>query len=191
MSIIKSIKEIKNLVKKEKEDIKNNIKDLKKDRVIGIDLSKTCPGVCIYDTDTKNIEFLDSFKISGSPAVFERNLEILYWLLDIITIYKPSKAIIESPFVNKFTIKSLVPLYQLHGIVNYFMFKYGVEVYNITPTSSRAYLNIKPNNKENAFKHMSKLYPNIGLDDYKKDNDKSDALILALNYDNDKLKQIN
>lgn len=190
MSIIKDIKEIKKLVKQEKENLENVTKDLKKDRIIGIDLSKTCPGVCIYDTDTKNIEFLDSFKVSGSPTVFERDLEILYWLLDIVTIYKPSKAIIESPFANSFTIKSLAPLYQLHGIVNYFMFKYGIEIYNITPSSSRAYLNIKPNNKENAFKHMSKLYPNIGLDSYKKDNDKSDALILALNHDNSKLVKV-
>lgn len=191
MSIIKDIKEIKNLVKKEKEDIKKIIKDLKKNRVIGIDLSKTCPGVCIYDTDIKNIEFLDSFKKSGSPSEFERDLEILYWLLDIVTIYKPKKAIIESPFVNKFSIMSAEPLYKLHGIVNYFLFKNGLEIYNISPSSSRAYLKIKPNNKESAFKYIKEQYPNIGLEDYKKDNDKSDALLLALNYNNSKLKQIN
>lgn len=190
MSIIKDIKEIKKLVKQEKENLENVTKDLKKDRIIGIDLSKTCPGVCIYDIDTSNIEYLDSFKVSGSPTEFERDLEILYWLLDIVTIYKPSKAIIESPYISKFTIPSSAPLYKLHGLVNYFLFKYGIEVYNITPSSSRAHLKIKPNDKATAFNHIKKTYPELGLTSYNKDNDKADALILVLNYDNNKLVKV-
>jgi Holliday junction resolvasome RuvABC endonuclease subunit len=177
-------------VKQEKENLENVTKDLKKDRIIGIDLSKKCPGVCIYDIDTSNIEYLDSFKVSGSPTEFERDLEILYWLLDIVTIYKPSKTIIESPYISKFTISSSAPLYKLHGLVNYFLFKYGIEVYNITPSSSRAHLKIKPNDKATAFNYIRQTYPELGLTSYNKDNDKADALILVLNHDNSKLVKV-
>ncbi len=191
MSITKDIKEIKNKVMKEKELAKNIGKTLKKNLLISIDLSKTCPGISIYNLEENNFLFLDSFKGNNKLTNHERNLEILYWILEIISKYRPYKAIIESPFISTFTIKSVGPLMKLHGIVDHFLFENGLEIYEISPTSSRSYLKIKPNTKEEAFKFVKSNYPILELETFKKDNDKSDAVVLALNFNNPKLKKIN
>ena len=105
MSITKDIKEIKNKVMKEKELTKNIGKTLKKNLLISIDLSKTCPGISVYNLEENIFLFLDSFKSNNKLTNHERNLEILYWILEIISKYRPYKAIIESPFISTFTIK--------------------------------------------------------------------------------------
>lgn len=144
----------------------------------------------MFNYTNKKVLYLDSFKIKGNPTNSERNLEILYWILDIIFTYRPYMAIIESPFISQFTINSAGPLLKLHGIIDHFLLENGLKIYEITPPSSRAFLGIKPNTKEEAFKFIKKEFEDLQLGTFKKDNDKSDALILALNYNNEKLKKV-
>lgn len=190
MSITRDIKEIKEKVKKENKLAENIGKTLEKALVMGIDLSKMCPGVCVLNKTNDSIVFVDSFKMNSGTSNKDRNLEILYWILSIVDKYRPSSAIIESPFISTFTIKSAGPLMKLHGILDHFLFENGLEIYEITPSSSRSFLGIKPNTKEKAFSFIKEKFPELELKTFSKDNDKSDSVILALNYTNKKLKQI-
>lgn len=84
------------------------------------------------------------------------------------------------------TANSNMPLIMLRGVVVKTLRDAGCRVEGVTPSSARAYLQIKPNTKEQAFDDIKSMFPEAGLTTFKKDNDKSDAIIVAKNKDNPK-----
>lgn len=158
---------------------------------MGLDLSKNKPGVTVYDTTNKQIIFCDSIKIPTSVE-FETTdyFEFVqHILLDIFNEFQMHKIIIEEIFISPLTVKSNIPLIKLNSYVGMFFREKGLQIYKVLPSTSRAHLKIKPNKKEQAFEWIKERYPEIKLENFKKDNDKSDSLILALNHDNKDLQR--
>lgn len=194
--IMPTTKELE-MIEKEKEKFKerqaNFEKNLKKNIVLGIDLSKSCPGIAIIDIDEAKLVYLDKYENTKktNKTDHDRNIEIVTWLHRVVNTFLPSTTIIESAHISSFTIKSAVPLLKLHGLIDEMLLGLGVKIFEITPASSRAFLKIKPNNKETAFAWVKSKFPEANLDTFKKDNDISDAIILALNSLNtEKLKEV-
>ena len=190
MPTINELNTLRNKIEEEESRIKNLEKSLNDKIVLGLDLSKSCPGVAIISTETKKLLYVDSFKASGSLSFYGRNLEISTWLEKIINIYRPKTVILESAFMSKFGAKSNVTLLRLHGYIGHILYEKGLTLKLVTPSSSRAFLKIKPNDKKTAFEWVKKNFPEADLTTFTKDNDKSDAIILALSiFNKEKLKE--
>lgn len=181
--------ESKKLLEQEKLKIKNLEKDLNKNLVLGIDLSKSRPGFCVYDKVTNEIVHLSSFPSEKKISNFHRNVEILFYIVQIVKKFLPSSAIVESAFISRFTVNSAMPLIKLHGLIDYLLAQNGLTVYEIAPSSARAFVGIKPNTKEKAFSFIKNMFPDY-LETFSKDNDKADAILLCLNHSNEKLKEV-
>ncbi|EHO19764.1 hypothetical protein HMPREF9466_01695 [Fusobacterium necrophorum subsp. funduliforme 1_1_36S] len=184
MPTSKELLAIENAKKNFKEKQANEEKNLQNNCVIGIDLSKSCPGIAIMDTQMKKLIYLDNYPNTKTThkTDHERNIEIVTWLDRICNTFHPKTAIIESAHISSFTIKSAIPLLKLHGLIDECLLAKGMEIFEISPSSSRAFLKIKPNKKEAAFEWVKKKFPEAELNSFKKDNDKSDAIILVLNF---------
>jgi Holliday junction resolvasome RuvABC endonuclease subunit len=109
---------------------------------------------------------------------------------EIIDCFKPATVMIENAFMSGRTASSNMPLLMLRGIVLNSLKDLGCTVKGVNPSSARAYLKIKPNDKETAFNYIKERFPEVGLESFKKDNDKSDAIIVALNKENEKNENI-
>lgn len=143
--------------------------------------------------EEKKLVYLDNYPNTKTTnkTDHERNVEIVTWLDRICNTFHPKTAVIESAHISNFTIKSAVPLLKLHGLIDELFLSKNMEVFEISPSSSRAFLKIKPNKKEPAFAWVQERFPEANLVNFKKDNDKSDAIILVLNYFNKtKLKEV-
>lgn len=192
MPTIQELSIIKEKVKEEKSKIKNLESNLKNKKVIlGIDLSKAKPGIAILSLELKRIIHIDAFE-DKTKDTFTRYLEIKYWLQNLIKTFNPEAVMIEKEFIKptKFGSKATIPLLKLHGYVYSIIKSYDLSIYEILPSSSRAFLKIKPNTKEGAFEFIKKQFPELHLIDFKKDNDKCDAIIIALNYLNEKKTEL-
>ena len=193
MPTIQELSIIKDKVKEEKNLIENSEKSLKKNKkvILGIDLSKAKPGIAVLSLELKKVVFTDDF-VDKSEDTFSRYLEIKYWLQRIIELFKPEAVMIEKEFIKptKFGSKATIPLLKLHGYVYGIIKEYNLPMYEILPSSSRAFLKIKPNTKEGAFAYLQKNFPELQFTDFKKQNDKGDAVIIALNYLNSKKTEL-
>lgn len=185
MPTIQELSIIKDKVKEEKNKIENLERNLKKNKgiILGIDLSKAKPGIAILSLELKKVVYIDDFA-DKSKDTFSRYLEIKFWLQRIINLFKPEAVMIEKEFIKptKFGSKATIPLLKLHGYIYGIIKEYNLPIYEILPSSSRAFLKIKPNTKEGAFEFIKKNFPELKLTDFKKENDKGDAIIIALNY---------
>lgn len=187
LSIIKDkVKEEKNLIESSEKNLKRN-----KGVILGIDLSKAKPGIAIISLELKKVVFTDDF-VDKTKDTFSRYLEIKYWLQRIINLFKPEAVMIEKEFIKstRFGSKATIPLLKLHGYVYAIIKEYNLPMYEILPSSSRAFLKIKPNTKEGAFTYLQKNFPELQFTDFKKQNDKGDAIIIALNYLNSKKTEL-
>lgn len=146
-------------------------------------MSKAKPGIAVLSLELKKIVYIDDFT-DKSEDTFSRYLEIKFWLENLIKLFKPEAVMIEKEFIKptKFGSKATIPLLKLHGYVYGIIQEYNLPMYEILPSSSRAFLKIKPNTKEGAFEFIKKNFPELKLTDFKKENDKGDAIIIALNY---------
>lgn len=193
MPTIQELSIIKDKVKEEKNLIESSEKNLKRNKgvILGIDLSKAKPGIAIISLELKKVVFTDDF-VDKTKNTFSRYLEIKYWLQRIINLFKPEAVMIEKEFIKstRFGSKATIPLLKLHGYVYGIIKEYNLPMYEILPSSSRAFLNIKPNTKEGAFAYLQKNFPELQFTDFKKQNDKGDAVIIALNYLNSKKTEL-
>lgn len=155
--------------------------------ILGIDLSKSKPGIAIVNLKQKKVIITDDYP-NKEKDTYMRFLEIKYWLESIIKTFKPGVIMIEKEFIKstRFGSNATIPLLKLHGFIYYVVKSFGIPMYEILPSSSRAFLKIKPNTKEQAFEYIKKNFEELKLTDFKQDNDKADAIIIALNYLNDK-----
>ena len=145
--------------------------------------------MAIINIDQKKLIYKDKFK-SSEKDFFFRKREIKLWLEDIINTFLPAECIIEDAFINPKTIKSNITLLRLHGAIGSYIKSRGVNVRMIAISSSRAFLNIKPNKKEVAFEWVKQNFQEAQFDKFKDDNDMADAIIVALNvYNKEKLKE--
>ena len=183
MAIDSKRKQMRDTAKKEEEEAKRLGMLLRDDLVMGLDLSKKKPAVCILRKDTKKLVFRDHFQ-SSTSSFFRRTKEILIWLTEIFSLFKPKHVVLEAAFLAGRTAKSNIPLVRLHGVIGFHLFALGAIIKTIPPTSARAFLKVKPNTKEAAFNLIKKLYPDAKLENFEEDNDLSDAIVLALNIDN-------
>lgn len=158
---------------------------------MGIDLSLNGPGVAVYNVIGDKILYVDNYPNKNlKQCKYFRYLEIKLWLEHIIKLFNPEMIIVEEAYMSSLTAKSNTPLLNLHGYVGHFLMSLGIDIYKVTPSASRKYLEITPNTKESAFEWVCKNYPNIGLSNFKKENDKADAIILSKNSKNPTLKKI-
>lgn len=171
-----------------REERKNKYEKLEKDIVIGMDLSKTSPAICVFDKKNKKLIFKDRYKQTKNKEFFYRMIEIKEWIERIIDIFKPNEAIIESAFISPKTIKSNTVLLKLHGYLVMDLMLKGLECYYITPTSARKFLDLPANRKDHAFEYTKKNFPELNLTTFAKDNDIADAAIIALNTYNTNMK---
>lgn len=178
--------------KKELEKIKEKIDvikdsiikpEIKKGIVLGLDLSKSCPGISVLDLNCNKVLFIDSYP-SNEKNNLLRYKEIQFWLENIIDTFMPEAIMIEKEMITRMASSSNIILLKLHGFVDYVIQKRGIDLYEILPTSSRAFLKIKPNKKEQAFKWVQENFKELGLTDFKTENDIADSIIIALNYYN-------
>ncbi|MGL5718397.1 MAG: hypothetical protein ACRCX2_35665 [Paraclostridium sp.] len=179
------------LIKRETEKLESLIRESEKKVregiAIGIDLSLSCPAVAVVNLSQNKVLYIDKYKKKGDPSIWIRLSEIRFWLERIIDTFRPEIIIIEGAFMSKFTAKSNESLYKAHGYIGHFLKLKGARVIaSILPSSSRAFLKIKPNTKEQAFTWVQQNFPELNLSDFKKDNDLSDAIIVALNALNKK-----
>lgn len=141
------------------------------------------------DFNTSKVIYLDKFP-GKEKNPYLRFFEIKTWIVDLIKTFRPEILILESAFMSKFGANSNITLLRLHGYIGMAIMETGVNIKLIPPSSSRAFLKIKPNNKETAFEFIKEKFPEAMLETFKADNDKSDAIILALNAKNEnKLKE--
>lgn len=184
---------IKEKVKQEKNKIENTEKNYKKNKgiILGIDLSKAKPGIAVLSLELKKIVYIDDFE-SKEDKTYYRFLEIKYWLKNMIDTFNPEAVMIEKEFITptKFGSKASIPLLKLHGYVYMIIKEYGLPMYEILPRSARAFLKIKPNTKEEAFNYIKKNFKELNFSDFKKENDKADAIITVLNYLNENKKEL-
>ena len=158
---------------------------------MGLDLSKSCPGLCIINIDEKKVIFKDKFKEKDNKDFYIRMLEIKEWLQELVEIFKVKNIMLESPFMSPKTAKSNTVLLRTHGYIGHSLMSIGCDVYMITPSSARAFLKIKPNKKEAAFEYIKKNFVELQLNDFKIDNDIADAIIIALSYFSEKKQILN
>lgn len=154
-------------------------------------MSKVKPGIAVISLETKKVLYVDTYP-SNEKNMYYRFLEIKYWLEDIITTFRPEVIMIEKEFIktNRFGSNATIPLLKLHGYVLFLIKSFGLPMYEILPTSARAFLKIKPNTKEEAFNYIKKNFDELQLKEFKNDNDIADAIITALNYLNEKKKEV-
>jgi Holliday junction resolvasome RuvABC endonuclease subunit len=144
--------------------------------------------LAIIDIKNKKLLYKDKFK-SAESDFYARSREIEIWLEDVIETFMPEFAILEEAFISPRTIKSNIPLLRLHGFIGGALIKRGIKLKTIAISSSRSFLQIKPNKKEAAFAWAQQNFPEAQLVDIKKDNDIADAIIIALNiYNETKIK---
>lgn len=182
---------IKNTIEKEKNRLEEIKKKLKDNIIAGLDFSKSCPGIAIIDIMANRVLYKDKFKEKNNLDFYFRMVEIKEWINHILSIFQPKAIMIESPFMNPRTANSNAILLRTHGYIGHFIMSMGIEIYMIAPTSARAFLKIKPNTKEEAFKYVQENFPELKLLDFKNDNDIADAVIVALSFFNDKRRPLN
>ncbi|MGL5316079.1 MAG: crossover junction endodeoxyribonuclease RuvC [Paraclostridium sp.] len=124
------------------------------------------------------------------PVYWDRASVISFHVKELVDTFKPANVVIENAFMAGKTASSNMPLLMLRGIVLDVLRDSGCIVQGCTPSSARAFLGIKPNNKETAFEFIKNKYKKANLTLFKTDNDKSDAIICAANKDNPKNEQI-
>ncbi|MGL5768114.1 MAG: hypothetical protein ACRCX8_20975 [Sarcina sp.] len=117
---------------------------------------------------------------------WERSEVISTHIENLIHQFKPALVMIENPFMSAKTANSNMALIMLRGMIVKTLRDAGCRVEGVTPSAARSYVNVKPNTKEQGFLNMQAMYPNAGLETFKKDNDKSDAIITAKNKGNPK-----
>lgn len=154
-------------------------------------MSKAKPGIAILSLELRKIVYTDDFE-DKSKDTFSRYLELKFWFQNLIELFKPEAVMIEKEFIKptKFGSKATIPLLKLHGYIYSIIKEYNIPMYEILPSSSRAFLKIKPNTKEGAFEYLQKNFPELQLTDFKKQNDKADAVVIALNYLNNKKTEL-
>lgn len=159
--------------------------------MIGIDLSLNGPGIAVLNEFADKVLYVDDFPNKNKKQCkFFRYLEIKIWLDHIIKMFNPEMIIVEEAFMSSLTVKSNIPLLNLHGYIGHYLISLGIEIFKTSPSSSRKYLEIYPNTKEGAFEWVCKNYPDLGFSNFKKENDKADAVVLAKNSKNKNLKKI-
>lgn len=184
MPTTKQLSIIKNKIEEEKKRLKNIESSLKKNIVLGIDLSKRCPGIAVLDTESSKLIYNDQYPENENEDFYSRMLELKYWIEDLINIFKPSIIMLEAPFISFGATRGNDIILKMHGFITHFCRSMGVEMFSILPSSARKFLNIKPNTKENAFEWIKQKFPELGFNDFEKQNDKADSIIVALNVFN-------
>lgn len=155
---------------------------------MSIDLSLKSPGVSIINFEQKKVIYNDNFEDKKYKSeVFWDRLEIVCdYIEDIFDTFKPSIVMIENAFMASRTANSNMPLIMARGRVLSMIRRKGATVKGIMPSSARAFLKIKPNTKEAGFEWVKNNFPELNLTDFKKHNDRSDAVIVSLNALNPK-----
>lgn len=153
--------------------------------VMGIDLSKFSTGIAVIN-DKDEILFLNKIAPKGNRDKYVL-LDFVIAFKHILDVYKPSKIIMEDIYLknNKGRLGSFTSLAKQHGIVLTILTLYDLEVNYIHNMSAKSYLGCR--NKEQVFEKICKMY-NLHWFDFEKHNDLTDALALALNRKNGKLK---
>lgn len=162
---------------------KKNIK--RTNNVMGIDLSKFNTGVAIID-DKDEILFLNKISPKGNKEKYII-IDFVIAFKSIIDKYRPYKVIMEDIYLrnNKGNLSSYKSLAKHHGVVLTILSLMDVEVNYIHNMSAKSHLGCR--NKEDVFNRMCKVY-NLYDFNFEEHNDLTDALGLALNKNNEKLK---
>ena len=175
----------------EEQRIEKLKKKNRKNIIVGIDLSINCPGIAVINSNEDKVLYVDNYPNKNKKQCrYFRYIEIRLWLDNVIKMFRPELVIVEEAFMSSLTIRSNIPLLNIHGYVGYYLQSLGIDTYKVTPSNARSFLEIKPNSKEECYNWVCKKYPNLDFISFKKDNDKTDSIILARNYNNPKLRKI-
>ncbi|MGL6131671.1 MAG: crossover junction endodeoxyribonuclease RuvC [Fusobacteriaceae bacterium] len=144
------------------------------------------------NNETNELLYCDNLldKKYKKETYWERMDVINDHLKEILNNYKPANVVIENAFMSGRTANSNMPLLMLRGSILCVLRDAGCVVKGVMPSSARAFAKIKPNTKEEAFEFIKKTFPEAKLETFKKDNDKSDAILVALNLNNPKCEVV-
>lgn len=172
-------KQLKNKAK----DLMENIKkiDRNSDIILGADLSSKSTGICVLNSN-KDILFMDKIYIPGYSTTPEeiRILSFVICVNAIIKTFNPKYCVIEDIFSDN--VRTHKNLAKIHGIFIEILIKNNIEPYYIHPQSAKSFIKCKT--KEDVFNELTEMY-NLNLS-FEEANDGVDALLMALNFDNDK-----
>lgn len=175
-------KNFKNNVLKTRKDFLKKIKQQENNNelIIGIDLSTSSTGIAIINKN-KEIIFIDNLEKVGN--IRNNNLIDFYISINIIlNKFKPKLAIIEDVFYG-LNFKAVSALLKYHGILELILINKNIDYYYTQTNICKAFFKCK--HKEEIFELLNKKY-NLNFN-FEKDNDKTDALMLALNFENEKV----
>ncbi|MGL6099768.1 MAG: crossover junction endodeoxyribonuclease RuvC [Fusobacteriaceae bacterium] len=160
--------------------------------MLGIDLSASCPGFAVWNDETKELIYCDNLldKTYKKNSFWERMDVINDHVKELISEFQTGKVVIENAFMSGKTANSNMPLLMLRGSLLSVIKDLGCSVRGVMPSSARAFMKIKPNTKEEAFDFIKGKFPEANLETFKKDNDKSDAILVAMNFDNPKCEEV-
>lgn len=163
--------------RKEKKEETNN--------VMGVDLSKFSTGIAILN-ELDEILFLNKISPKGNNDKY-LIIDFIISMKAILEKYRPSTVIMEDIYLkNSFgKLASFKSLAKQHGIILTIFAIYDIDVKYIHNMSAKSFVGCK--NKEDVFKRMCELYSLDGFN-FEDHNDLTDALMLALNKRNGKLK---
>ena len=151
--------------------------------IYALDLSMSCTGVVIFDSDNDDIAQRDKTvpvlvtSVETSPKLEDgKRLKIIAdFLLDLRKKYQPKLVLIENGFYR--FAKSTEVVFMVHGVVRY-IFE-DVEQIFYAPTTVKKFAGKKGNMKKDELREiiLSK-YPNVTFSN----NDESDAFAIGLTY---------
>jgi Holliday junction resolvasome RuvABC endonuclease subunit len=151
-------------------------------KVLGLDVSSSCTGYCIVEDgyllkNTINTIIPNEKSSLGQKLVFFEKV-----LRKIISKYNPDHIIIEDIFKGP-NAKTFKTLAMFRGVAFKVVFeKIKKDPICVMPTEARKMVGVNGITKEDAFEYIINRY---NFTDYifDKDNDKTDAIVLALSYD--------
>jgi len=142
--------------------------------VIGLDLSLSSTGICVFDNDGKYMECM-TIETTPKEQLGKKLKQIADAFIFIEKKYKPDVVVIEKGFTRyNFSTQQL---FRVHGVANYIFHKYK-QVY-IPSASIKKIVGGAGNMKKDEIRNaIVSLFPNIKF----KSMDESDAFSICLAY---------
>ena len=158
----------------------NNNRTINQDYVMGIDLSTSSTGIAVINKN-EEIIYIDNLEKVGT--IKKNNIMDFYIAINtILNKFNPSIIIVEDVYYSK-NFKAISSLIKYHGMLELILISKNLNYKYVQTNVCKAFFKCK--HKEDVFKLLNDRYK-LNFD-FEKDNDKTDALMLALNFKNEKV----
>lgn len=151
-----------------------------KDIVIGIDPGTATVGFAVVTGSSKDPQILDygvlKTEVKDRELMPERILELGTDLQEILTKFKPVRAVVEDLFFFK-NAKTVISVAQSRGMILYILAKNGIQIQSLTPLQiKQSITGYGRATKQEMQEMVKKIY---GMDEIPKPDDAADSLAMA------------